>query len=309
MTCGEADQAYGLARRNFCLSDLALASGAANYKHSLQTRRRSINRQGHGYGIGQRFAGGHQGALMSIKSVYSRAVRRELGYFPVWQPGLEILPGDVGTIDGSGIFHKETDLAKYTRGKLKCGMTNPGALQSRKFYSQAGTEVSFGAEAAGIVKGTINFTSADAVFFEAACQTQSIDDVSRVLTYMSSDRTSWNRQYFVVTEVEISTRHLVLIAHESSPHGSIEFSGPVQLARNLVLSDPKVSITRRDNLGYEVTGSGSLMLRLYGFSWLSKKPAITQSITDNGDSGEADVVELSAYDDEAIKEIVLNAKW
>jgi hypothetical protein len=40
---------------------------------------------------------------MSLKSKYSKEVRKELSLFPIWIPGAQAEPGDIGTGSGSSL--------------------------------------------------------------------------------------------------------------------------------------------------------------------------------------------------------------
>jgi hypothetical protein len=49
---------------------------------------------------------------MELRVEYAANVRKHLGYFPVWQPGDSIVPGDIGELN-HGIFIRQTSIADF----------------------------------------------------------------------------------------------------------------------------------------------------------------------------------------------------
>jgi hypothetical protein len=73
---------------------------------------------------------------MELNVYYSQQVRHSLGYFPVWEPGENVTPGDVGVLV-NGVFEKRTDIRRIlglTPKRTRQNIGNP-----TRFYSQGCT--------------------------------------------------------------------------------------------------------------------------------------------------------------------------
>src|SRR5437773_11555531 len=83
---------------------------------------------------------------MTIARQYSKEVRSNLGYFPVWLPGTEIHPGDAGELEG-GIFIRQTNVSELIGRDVTPARTHNGG--EHLFQSKGAVVVT------GSVTGTV----------------------------------------------------------------------------------------------------------------------------------------------------------
>lgn len=235
---------------------------------------------------------------MSLNVQYSKELRKNLSFFPVWQPGDPVSPGDLGELV-DGVFYRQTTLQQLFPG-LRCKIAEDSSPQTMRFHSERSLVVQTAAtgsipgEVAGAVEASveITFEREGAVVFHAISTGRYIENLHHVREQISERRTSWPRGYVLASHVEDASRFAVLVS--SAAGASVQLRGEIQALRELSIADPSVSVVASRNLGYQTVGSGPVLLRLYGFRLLGRRPRLLSAGDDM--TPEAEFAELSARD-------------
>jgi hypothetical protein len=215
---------------------------------------------------------------MDLDRSYAKQVRHHLGFFPVWPPGDEVKPGDVGRLDygllhRGGIFHREGTLAE-TMGIVDIQVTQRPMTGVTRFRSSdcssTGVKVSGGAPAAAGVTSTaqmtLTFASAGGVAFDATdCTEQTITNVLGLCERIQSDRARWPDKFVLVTRVTLAQNFLVVISGEAG--ASVDLSGNASALGSWNLAGANFSLTEGNSSGYQRAGAGPILIGVYGFGW------------------------------------------
>ena len=207
---------------------------------------------------------------MTLRKVYSREMRHELGVFPVWQPGDPIEVGDIGTLD-EGAFQKQTTMKSlFPDYRLKIErqpLNRPYRFSSRDcIIGQLQTSGSLPAEANAMVE--VKFGSEGGVIFEATdIRRTSIDDLFQCREFIKTHRKLWPSKGVLVTAVDTANSFRLLIS--ATRNGSATLSGRADALSGMKIADASISISTNSAAGYQVTpGAGAIAAQLSGFGWL-----------------------------------------
>jgi hypothetical protein len=207
---------------------------------------------------------------MSLRSLYSSEMRRQLQVFPVWQPGDPVEIGDIGTLN-DGVFEKQTSLKKHFPD-IEFAPVESELDHPYRFRSKDCVVASVGASA-GFPGGTtaveakVQFGAHGGVVFDAAgLQRMAIDDLLDVRTKVRSRRTVWPRGMVLVTAVDSCKKFHLLISDAGNASASLR--GSVDAIAGLSIADPSVKIGIDSDAGYQTEGSGPVAATVYGFGWL-----------------------------------------
>src|SRR4051794_33359388 len=106
---------------------------------------------------------------MGISEQYSKEIRKNLSYFPSWEPGDQVAPGDVGELI-KGVFHRQTTLQKLFP-ELTVTVKRDAQPNLTKFQSKDAISVRLQGGAfvpdAGTATVELAFSRAGAVVFHA----------------------------------------------------------------------------------------------------------------------------------------------
>jgi hypothetical protein len=240
---------------------------------------------------------------MSIQKQFSKEVRGNLHYFPVWEPGQATLPGAVGEIV-QGVFHAQTsleklfphlkvDVNKEDRPNERRGFQSKGCIQTKISGSGGALAGSSGLKIEA--DGEIAFSRAGAAVLDSSDLTyHRITNLHEVRSYLTSRRYEWPRGYVLVSHVEEAANFGVVISNSEST--VISLSGGAEAIAKCWLAGAGVSIRNIHDSAYTKFGSGPLFLRLYGFHWYSRKPRLLAAHEDVPDGSEVELAEISASD-------------
>lgn len=211
---------------------------------------------------------------MKLVKQYSREVRNELSYIPVWQPGDLVEPGDVGKIENDAFVRQGN--VKDIFPDLSCAKRQNPQPNSMKFHSSQCTVVQLGAsgpvtpspsQALGVnLDFQLNFGFEGAVVFHAMdVRTSEIENLLAVRKYIAERSSEWPEDHLLVSHVEAASRFVVLVS--SAANASVRLKGDVSAIQNFDVAHVGISILESQNLGYQRIGAGPIMLRLYGLNW------------------------------------------
>jgi hypothetical protein len=238
---------------------------------------------------------------MAITRHYSREVRHNLSFSPIWQPGSGIAPGDIGRIE-SGVFvrhgslrNKPFSIPFKTRQERHA---NPWQFQSSHVIKgKASAEVAV-PKVRGGPKASIDvtFNQEGGVIFHAVDGSRSsIENLSDVSAHVQRIRAEFG-DYVFVAHVETAKRFKVLVSEEAG--ASLKLKGDLSAIEALNVADAAVSVAETRGQIYEQHGNGPILLRLYGFKWWSRrvKPQGMGGESDDGAAERESLQELSPHD-------------
>ncbi|MBI5577459.1 MAG: hypothetical protein HY896_13995 [Deltaproteobacteria bacterium] len=223
---------------------------------------------------------------MNLVKRYSREVRNELSYIPVWQPGDLVGPGDIGKIENNAFVRQGNISDVFPQLQiLKRQNQQPNVM---KFHSNQCTVVQLGA-AAPVASGPspgpavdldfqLSFGSEGAVVFHAVdVRTNEIENLLAVRKHIVDRSPEWPAGHLLVSHVEVAGRFVVLVSGASD--ASVRLKGDVSAIRNFDIANVGISILDSRNLGYQLEGAGPILLRLYGLNWWGTE-TVTQAMRD-----------------------------
>lgn len=238
--------------------------------------------------------------MKALATWYSKDFCRHLSYFPAWQPGDPISPGEVGRLK-KGVFYPEGPMTNIFPD-LNYRIGKKGGTASMAFYSDSGVSVSgdvSGAHPAG-VKGKIRISFArtgGVVFHAQKMELRYIENLSLLLKQITDRRKEWPKGYVWVSHVESAGRYAVLIS--SSACWEVNLSGKASALAALQIADASVSVATVQGAGYERSGEGPVALRIYGLKILGKRPRLLSTdepIPEGLAPGELGFEEISPFD-------------
>jgi hypothetical protein len=238
---------------------------------------------------------------MAISDGYSAEIRKNLSYFPAWEPGDKVSPGDVGELI-KGVFHRQTTLRElFPALQLvieRDAKPNTTAFQSANAVTmQAKGEGSIpttGAATAA-VSAQILFSRAGAVVYHALnCTRRYIGNLLAVRGHIDRNRQGWPKGHVLVSHVEEAERFAVFISNGAG--ASVNLSGNADVLKEFKLADANVAVTSASNVGYQRISSGPILLRLYGFGFLGGVKLLSREEEVSSKAVEEVLRELSARD-------------
>ncbi len=232
---------------------------------------------------------------MGLASLYSKQIRHNLNCFPVWEPGEEIGPGDVGILK-EGVFQRETSLRKIFPDLAFKVVPNDNPHPSH-FYSKdcqvADVTIDAAAQPHAKAMLRITFKKEGGVVFDASdCKALYIEDIYSVCKYLAENRSKWPPGMVLVSHIEKSPRFAVMISETKD--AQVELSGEVAPLKEIRIADASVTVSSFRGLGYRRTGKGPVAARLYGFKWWRVRPRLLSA--DDRITEDADFAEISARD-------------
>jgi hypothetical protein len=235
---------------------------------------------------------------MGVSEQYSKEIRKNLSYFPSWEPGDQVAPGDVGELI-QGVFHRQTTLTRLFP-ELTVTVKRDAKPNVVMFQSDNAVSVRLqgGASVPGAVNGSVelDFSRAGAVVFHAVnCTRRYIDNLHETREFIvqkrKQDRQAWPSGYVLVSHVEEAERFAVLVSGAAGR--SVTLTGQLDLLRQLKLAEGQVAVV--GSAGYHRISSGPILLRAYGFGWWGRlKPQGAGEVAPQGQ--EPDFQELSPRD-------------
>lgn len=209
---------------------------------------------------------------MNLEKDFAAHVRKHLGYFPVWQPGDVVLPGDVGELE-HGNFRRQANLSDIFPA-LKVEISQVETKGTTQFRSEdcsttniqgsGGAPVQPGITANAGVK--LTFGQAGGTVFDAAdCTEIYIENLLDVRTYVEQNRDSWPKAFKLATRVTSAKRFMVMIA--DAANASVDITGDAKALGAWDLTHASISTANERNVGYRRTGEGAILVGLYGFGW------------------------------------------
>jgi hypothetical protein len=238
--------------------------------------------------------------MKALATQYSKHFCRHLSYFPAWQPGDPISPGEIGRLK-KGVFYPEGPLTSIFPD-LDYKIEKKDGTASMAFYSDSGISVSgdlSGTHPVGVKgKVRISFTRTGGVVFHAQnMELRYIENLSPLLKEITDRRKEWPKGYVLVSHVESADRYVVLIS--SSASWEVGLSGKASALAALQIADASVSVATVKGAGYERSGRGPVALRIYGLKVLGKHPRLLSAdepIPDGLTPGELGFEEISPFD-------------
>lgn len=238
---------------------------------------------------------------MSISAQYSKEIRKNLSYFPSWEPGDTVSPGDVGELV-KGVFIRQRTLRDIFPD-LSLAIGREAQPNRMSFHSQ--NAISIEVKEAGSVPGLdidaakasaeITFSRAGAVIFHAAnCSRRFIENLGETREHVEKHRGSWPEGYALVSHVEDAESFAVLIS--GSAGASVKLLGTLAALQQFQLAEGSVSITGARYIGYQRTGTGTVLLRLYGLGFFGGGKLLSGGEKPAHDPG-VECRELSARDE------------
>jgi len=206
---------------------------------------------------------------MAIDAQYSKEVRTNLSYFPCWEPGDKVSPGDVGELI-KGVFHLQTTLgAMFPELQVKIGhdaKPNRSSFQSENsvsFQFKPVVAVPGGGPAGAVGSVEITFSRGGAVVFQAAnCSRRFIENLHETREYIASHLYAWPKGYAFVSHVEDAESFVVFVS--SGAGESVSLDGKLEMLQQFKLAEGSVSAASVQNIGYQRMSTGPILLRLYG---------------------------------------------
>jgi hypothetical protein len=209
---------------------------------------------------------------MGISEQYSKEVRENLSYFPSWEPGDAMSPGDVGEII-KGVFHRQTTLKKLFP-LLPVKVRHDAKPNSMIFQSENSVSIRFQGGAAAphaasaVASGSleITFSRAGAVAFHATNSSRHfIENLHEIREYIEQNRKEWPKGYALVSHVEEAERFAVFVSGAAG--GSVGLAGKLDVLQQFQLAESTVAVTSSKSIGYQRIGSGPILLRLYALGF------------------------------------------
>ena len=243
---------------------------------------------------------------MSLDKQYSKEVRQNLRYFPVWEPGQTVLPGAIGELHG-GVFHPQTSIEKvFPDLKIEIAEENDPADRHRGFQSRGCVQVRgegggrlFDPTTAQNVRlsGNIEFSREGAVVLDSAeLASRRIANLHEVRDHLSKHREQWTPGYVLVTQVEDAGRFGVVMSN--SENTTISLTGGSEAIAKCSLVDAGITVNHIRDGAYSMFGKGALLLRLYGFVWYRRRPVLLSSREPIPEESEAEFCEIHANDEQ-----------
>lgn len=229
---------------------------------------------------------------MAISAQYSKEVRENLSYFPSWEPGDSVSPGDVGELDDDGVFHRQTTLRKLFP-QLPLLIRRDAKPNRMGFQSE--NSVSVHSKEAASIPGSdsrgdsatveITFSRGGAVVFDAAnLSRRFIENLHEIRAHIEKHRKSWPRKYVLVSHVEEAESFAVLISGAAG--ASVSLTGKLTALRHFDLAEGSVSIVNSRNIGYQRIGTGPILLRVYGLGFFGKTKLLSKGEEQRQDAEE-----------------------
>jgi hypothetical protein len=214
--------------------------------------------------------------VMNLVKEYAAHARKHLGYFPVWQPGDAVAAGDVGELE-HGVFRRQASLSEVFP-KLKLSFAEVTVKGITCFRSEDCSATGIQGEGTVPVEGAVDaeatvriaFGRAGGAVFDAEdCMERYIANLLEVRTFVERHRDQWPPQFKLATRVTAAKRFRVLISGAAG--ASVDVAGDAKARGSWNLAHAKVSISNEKNVGYQRTGSGAILVGLYGFGWFGKQ--------------------------------------
>lgn len=208
---------------------------------------------------------------MALAVQYSQEVRRQVMSYPVWEPGEEVRPGDVGELT-DGVFHRtgsvrdifdDLDLSTAERESDEVIVRSAGV---RKRAAGAAGSVTAAGLPLGAAAASVEFSSSGAVLLHATgCSRQSLTKIGALRRTIEDRVSDWPRGTALVSHVETAERYAVAIAGGRDAALSIE--GSLEPLNALKIADASISVSGDRDIAYQRKGAGPILLRIYGFGF------------------------------------------
>ncbi len=210
---------------------------------------------------------------MAIAENYSKEVLSHLSAIPVWEPGTRVIPGAMGRVR-SGVFYEEGSLVDLwpdapMETQDKAGRDERYFASSEVRLAKAAAEAKAGGVPAK-AQASIKFERKGAsVLHATSLKVSALSRLRDVLLYMDENKAAFE-ELAVVSHVEVADRFRVFCAE--SDDWSLDIAGNVSAVESLRIADASVSIASSSGAGYQASGSGAILLRLYVVRrrWLGK---------------------------------------
>ncbi|MBN1270773.1 MAG: hypothetical protein JXB26_00750 [Candidatus Aminicenantes bacterium] len=216
--------------------------------------------------------------MKSLATKYSQDFRSNLSYFPVWQPGDPIYPGEIGYIE-KGVFYSEGQIT-HLFSDLNFTVKKKAGTSSMSFHSDSGISVdggvsgSFPLKAEGGVR--VSFSRKGGSIFHAVnISLQYIKNLNTVAGTISKWYQKWPKGMVFVTHAEVAERYAVLIS--KSGGWEVDLKGDISALKALQIAHGSVALSSVKGAGYNRTGTGPVALRIYGFKSRDRKPHLLYS--------------------------------
>jgi hypothetical protein len=212
---------------------------------------------------------------MNLEKDFAAHVRKHLGYFPVWQPGDAVAPGDIGKLE-HGIFRRQASLSDIFP-QLKLDIDQVVSENVTQFRSEDCSTTSIqasgtvppqpGINANASVKLTFG-TAGGAVFDALDCTEIYVKNLLDVRTYVEQNRHEWPKGFKLATRVTNAKRFMVMISDAAG--ASVDITGDATALASSHLAHASISTANERNVGYRKTGNGAILVGLYGFGWFGE---------------------------------------
>lgn len=165
------------------------------------------------------------------KSLYTKSILENLGYFATWMPGAGLALGDYGVLSGAALEY---------RGRLAdlhIAFNDRIDPSPRDLSHAVNSEVKFGSSLGAGTSGQlppasgsveVSFSSEGAYLFQAqGCQEQTIADQTDLEHQLRAayDAGDWKREWVVVTEIVKAERATVLISNSEKAEVKLSVQG------------------------------------------------------------------------------------
>jgi len=213
--------------------------------------------------------------MSSIATSYSKEFRKNISYFPVWQPGEPVRPGLIGRIQ-KGVFFSEGSLAALFPD-APISVSRAKGAPSQAFYTKSSISITSGAAgshpAGPEAKTQLSFTGSGGIVFHAKdMDLHYIEELKPLFQLIVERRDRWPKGTVLVTHVESAQHFRVLISQSKS--WEVELNGKAEALGALQIADASISVSRVKGSGYQRAGKGPVSLRLYGFKPLGRRPRL-----------------------------------
>lgn len=212
---------------------------------------------------------------VNLEQAYAAHVRKQLGYFPVWQPGDRVAPGDVGLLE-HGSFRRQASLAEiFPQLKTKIEAIAQKGLTRFRSSDCSFNELSGSGNvpAKGVIKAKaslrLTFGSEGGAVFDAVdCTERYIANLLEVCTYVNQHRKDWPAKFKLATRITEAKRFVVMIS--AAKGASVDLSGNAQALKSWNLAHAGIKAGNEKNVGYSRTSKGAILVGLYSFGWFGR---------------------------------------
>lgn len=238
---------------------------------------------------------------MSTYKTYLRALHKKFGYRATWSPGTPLKIGDVGVINGDGVFSPVGTLESMgiTGADVRPGST----LESLNFNSSSGVSIALKASGQAAPTGShlteaeagfsISFSKESAIVFRASNPKEEIILTGNIgqQILQKYENGEWNKDYVVITSLVSAEATTVIISGESGGQIDISASGKADVSdADLASADGSLDVKWSNKISEQIVGKSGLtpLYRVHGIEkrWFRDGRFVPRGESNDGGPGE-----------------------